>query len=102
MKIVLKERLKDLRFTRRVIGKSSCMDISTIFENKEKDFLKDEYITDENFEWDDVYYIQNLGYTRRQSLLDMVFTVVYCDSLSSDLYPIPMIFGEGHNVNANL
>jgi hypothetical protein len=56
-----------------VVGRHSGMDISTIFENNEKDFLSGKEITDGNFDFDDIYYIQELGYTTRGSLVEVGF-----------------------------
>lgn len=75
------------RMTRVVLGMNSSMDISTIFETHQKDFLTGEEITDKNFDSDDVYYIQELGYTKRTSLLAVGITkVVNIDSIYSNIY----------------
>jgi hypothetical protein len=85
MFISFEKRIEDTRFTRCVMGKYKGIDISTIFENEEVDFLTTEPITHENFDDDDVYYIQKNGYTRRKALFDWGFKGIECDNLFSDI-----------------
>lgn len=85
MEISLNDKMENHRISRVVIGLSMSMDISTIFENEERDFLTGEFITPGNFDEDVVYYIQDLGYTRRKSLLKEGFEKVSISSFSSSL-----------------
>ena len=85
MIIDLSKEIASNRMTRVVIGEPSSSDISTIFESKERDFLTDVPITHENFDEDDVYYVQNVGYTRRQSLVDAGYKSVKIDTLYSPI-----------------
>jgi len=81
----LKNKIENKRITRTVIGLKSGMDISTIFDDREKDFIDGEFITHENFDNDDIYYVQKFGYTKRKSLLNSGFNFVITDSLSDDI-----------------
>jgi hypothetical protein len=87
MTIDLTNLMENHRFTRVVCGKHPSMDISEIFETHQKDFLTDEEITHENFDDDDVYFIQELGYTRRVSLLKVGVTkIVNIDNIYADIH----------------
>ena len=85
MFISFEKNLECTRISRVVLGRHSGMDISTIFENREVDFLTNEPITHKNFDGDDVYYIEKNGYTRRQSLLDFGFIGIECENLFSSI-----------------
>jgi hypothetical protein len=87
MTIDLTNLMENHRFTRVVCGRHPAMDISEIFETHQKDFLTGEEITHENFDDDDVYYIQEIGYTRRKSLLKAGVTkIVNIDNIYADIH----------------
>lgn len=80
MIIKLDKPMFDSRCSRVVIGRPKSMDISCIFEEETRDSLTNELITHENFDNDDVYYIDSLGYTRRKSLVEAGYGTIECES----------------------
>lgn len=91
MYIPLDKRLEDNRQTRVVIGLPFCMDISSIFENEEVDFLDSKPITHENFDNDDIFFIQKNGYVKRKSLLDYGFVAIACGDLDESIVETMLI-----------
>lgn len=81
IKINLKNKISSTRNTRVIIGLSPSTDISILFENNEKDFIDNQVITHENFDIDNIFFIQGFGYVKRQSLLNSGFIYVILESL---------------------
>ena len=79
--INLLSRMQNNRATRTVLGKPSSSDISVLFESGETDFITGDSITQENFDLDDIWYIQGMGYTRRKSLIQCGFTKIDVESI---------------------
>lgn len=94
MTIDLTTPIKDYRMTRTVIGQPPSMDISTIFECGEIDFLTSEPITDDNFDDDTVIYIQKLGFTRRKSLLQIGVTGIQAEHMFNDIYGDQLVYKD--------
>lgn len=86
MEIDLTKRLSDSRITRVIIGKPSSMDISEIFELNTKDALSGDLITHENFDEDDIFYIQDIGYCKRTSLVLAGARLISCSSLYESIF----------------
>ena len=78
--------IKDSRITRTVSGKPSSMDISELFETNAKDTFTDEPITHKNFDSDEVFYIQEIGYVRRKSLVELGYTKLIISNFNGRIY----------------
>ena len=88
------ENIRDIRLTRTIIGKPSSMDMSDIFENEIKDFLTGEFITHENFDNDYVIFIKDMGYTRRNSLLELNIQYINIDDIHKEITPELLLKGK--------